>query len=523
MQSGKLRTTLLTLWGIYWGFGLLYLTTFLMDILGFSTELFIPLLCILTGLFFWNWIISRTKNKKILSIIFLISGILTVVNFFLQGYPQFYIPWYSILGFMLAFPLSYNNFQFTRVTKVSNRGFSASILAFSMGLTIIMLTFLHISGLASYHVLFVFIGILIIISSYVYFRIDWSGLFLKEESFRKKTEKGGFKNNLSYMGVLFTIGILIGFGLIFEIQNPLWNQYLFNLGELIFGSTIQSYRLEFSGGTLGLFFTAIGFCLTSFIWGKLSDKKGRKGIMIAAFIFSIFGILVFELLPNILTFIFAALCWGCMSDIFIILLHVLLGDLKMVLPFFKRSLLIYTGAFFGMGAGVVMAFGLLAEELPIIFTICSTIIIIGFITILRCKETLPDLSELDWFSTIHKLYVIYHNGICMYNHAFRPSESDDQLFAGGITGIAAMIQELTENKSRLKAIKQEQGMVLLEYGEFTTYVLICTKELTVLHNKLQQLKSEFEDFYEDIIPDWTGDVSIFVPTRKIIEKIFLPQ
>jgi hypothetical protein len=212
-----------------------------------------------------------------------------------------------------------------------------------------------------------------------------------------------------------------------------------------------------------------------------------------------------------------------MSDIFIILLPVLLGDLKMVLPFFKRSLLIYTGAFFGMGAGVVMAFGLLAEELPIIFTICSTIIIIGFITILRCKETLPDLSELDWFSTIHKLYVIYHNGICMYNHAFRPSESDDQLFAGGITGIAAMIQELTENKSRLKAIKQEQGMVLLEYGEFTTYVLICTKELTVLHNKLQQLKSEFEDFYEDIIPDWTGDVSIFVPTRKIIEKIFLPQ
>lgn len=111
----------------------------------------------------------------------------------------------------------------------------------------------------------------------------------------------------------------------------------------------------------------------------------------------------------------------------------------------------------------------------------------------------------------------------MYNYAFRPSKSDEQLFAGGITGISSMIQELTENKSRLKAIRQEQGTVLLEYGEFITYVLICTKELTVLHNKLQQLKDEFEDFFEDIIPDWNGDVSMFIPTRKIIEKIFLPE
>ncbi|MBD3229065.1 MAG: hypothetical protein GF329_12830 [Candidatus Lokiarchaeota archaeon] len=525
MQNGKIRIFLLILWGVFWGFGLLYLTVFLLDTLYFpSKSLFsfiLPLLCILTGLFFWNWVLSKKINKKITSFLFLISGILSVGTYFLQGYNQFNIFWHSILGFMLAFPLSFNNFQFTRVTTISNRGFSAGFLAFFMGLTILILTFLNLSGIASYPIFFILIGILTLITSFLYYIIDWDALFVKEESFTRRSEKGSMKKNLSYIMVLFTIGILIGYGLIFEIENPEWATFLFNLGEIIFGSTIQDYLITHSGGMIGLFFVAISFCITSIIWGKLADIKGRKSIMISAFVFSILGIVVFELFRHIITFTFAAISWGCMTTIFIILLNTLLGDLK--IPFFKRSFNIYSGAYFGMGTGVIISLFLLTQSLTTIFLTCSTIIIIGFIAILRSEETLPDTSELDWFSAIQHLYIIYHNGICMYNYPFRPSKSDDQLFAGGITGISTMIQELTENKSRLKAIRQERGIVLLEYGEFITYVLICSKELTVLHNKLQELQNEFEDFYEDIIPSWNGNDSVFIPTRKIIEKIFIPE
>ncbi|NVM53571.1 MAG: hypothetical protein HWN66_07680, partial [Candidatus Helarchaeota archaeon] len=66
------------------------------------------------------------------------------------------------------------------------------------------------------------------------------------------------------------------------------------------------------------------------------------------------------------------------------------------------------------------------------------IIILFYICFLR-------FAELEWPQKVHHLYLIHQdNGIALYDHTFiAGGRPDRNLVAGGITGVAALLQELT--------------------------------------------------------------------------------
>lgn len=130
------------------------------------------------------------------------------------------------------------------------------------------------------------------------------------------------------------------------------------------------------------------------------------------------------------------------------------------------------------------------------------------------------LELFKWYQKIQHLYVIMPSGICIYNYNFKSIEQDQDLAASALTGISAIIQEITKSETRLKTIQQEQAILLLEYGENVTVALQTEENLSVLRNKLKIFTAEFETFFEDVFPIWIGDTNAFLPGKVLVDRIF---
>jgi hypothetical protein len=51
-------------------------------------------------------------------------------------------------------------------------------------------------------------------------------------------------------------------------------------------------------------------------------------------------------------------------------------------------------------------------------------------------------------------------------------------------------------------------------------VLIIKNESSFLHYKLKLFTEEFQNFFNDILINWTGEMEVFWPTRALIQRIF---
>ncbi|MFX0133064.1 MAG: hypothetical protein ACFFDN_05400 [Candidatus Hodarchaeota archaeon] len=130
-------------------------------------------------------------------------------------------------------------------------------------------------------------------------------------------------------------------------------------------------------------------------------------------------------------------------------------------------------------------------------------------------------SELNWQKRIHSIYIFMPNGTCIYDHPFKSEEEvEPQLISGGLTGISMLIQEVTKNKTKVKIVEQEEMTILLEHGKYLSVALITEENLMTLRNKLEKLVKEVEEFYEEDLENYSGNISIFSKVGKFIQKIF---
>jgi signal transduction histidine kinase len=114
------------------------------------------------------------------------------------------------------------------------------------------------------------------------------------------------------------------------------------------------------------------------------------------------------------------------------------------------------------------------------------------------------LELFKWQQKLRHLYVIMSGGTCIYDHDFTFHEIDQDLVTGALTGIIGIIQEVTKKDSNLKVIKQENAIILLEYGKKFTFALLADEELLVLRNKLEIFAKDFETFFEVLFPNFKG-------------------
>ncbi|MFX1449974.1 MAG: hypothetical protein ACFFCM_03960 [Promethearchaeota archaeon] len=133
-------------------------------------------------------------------------------------------------------------------------------------------------------------------------------------------------------------------------------------------------------------------------------------------------------------------------------------------------------------------------------------------------------SELNWYKKIHNIYMFLPKGICIYDQSFTQKEEEDefepQLVAGGLTGISSLIQELTQSKTKVKIVEQEEMTLLLEHGQYVIAALVAEENLVTLRNKLAQLVEDVEDLFEDEFKNFYGNLNVFAKVGKIVRKIF---
>lgn len=180
---------------------------------------------------------------------------------------------------------------------------------------------------------------------------------------------------------------------------------------------------------------------------------------------------------------------------------------------------------FGCVGGVLIAeiFRSLLISQPFYFTIMLLFVfVIATLSVSQLKETLPSKEEIEWKTSLQEFFCITStNGICIYHYNFlEESNIDPQLFAGGISGVCSLVQEMTQSQKRTKVIDQEDKTLLLEFGDYITCVLLCTSNLHILRNKLKEIIQEIEFLFKDELVHWTGKIDIFNPIGKLIKRYF---
>ena len=130
-------------------------------------------------------------------------------------------------------------------------------------------------------------------------------------------------------------------------------------------------------------------------------------------------------------------------------------------------------------------------------------------------------SELNWRERIQHIYFYTSDGGCIFDHAFKTEpEVSPSLVAGGLTGVSALMQEVTQTEAKLKIIEQEEMTVMLEHGTYVTAALVTEENLLTLRNKLKESVQEVEDFFQEELEHFTGNITPFLKIGKFVSKIF---
>ena len=105
-----------------------------------------------------------------------------------------------------------------------------------------------------------------------------------------------------------------------------------------------------------------------------------------------------------------------------------------------------------------------------------------------------------WQEHLVSLYIIRKNdGICLFSHHFNLgyiSNIENQLVGMGFIAIANMMQEVVDSSSQLRMIDLGRKKVLLEERNNILSVLITTKLLEVLKEKLAEFTNYFTKIFE---------------------------
>jgi hypothetical protein len=266
------------------------------------------------------------------------------------------------------------------------------------------------------------------------------------------------------------------------------------------------------------------------IGGYVADHYGRRNVMILMIILIFIGIfeissdlLGIPLFLNYFILIIKSLCIGLPFFMAVCVSQDIFQKEKM----YSAAGVAVSFFFLGEGMGAVLAVQLLPLGSSIVFPIllgCMGIMGILVFFVAYTKETLPAKEELEWKDVIRDFFcIVSESGICVYRHTFKEEiKIEENLFAGGISGIVNMVQEMVKSEKKTKVIDQEDVKLLFENEENVTCILISRKNLKILREKLKDITHEIEVLYKDVFPTWEGNLDVFIPIGSIVKKYFGP-
>ena len=155
-----------------------------------------------------------------------------------------------------------------------------------------------------------------------------------------------------------------------------------------------------------------------------------------------------------------------------------------------------------------------------IHVIGDVLIILGIGLVAFFVNTIPSLNEIGWREKIKYILLTTTSGISIYSENFREQKAvNELLLAGGIWGIDVFLKSILD-EARLKTISKGSDVILIEKGNLIMGLFIVEQDLKLLRYLLRKLILQFEFYYSSILHDWKGDLSLFKPTKHLINSIF---
>ncbi|MGV9173849.1 MAG: hypothetical protein ACOC35_14975, partial [Promethearchaeia archaeon] len=155
----------------------------------------------------------------------------------------------------------------------------------------------------------------------------------------------------------------------------------------------------------------------------------------------------------------------------------------------------------------------------------SFLLVVLLVWIMPLPEILS-AKESDWAESLRNLYVFNKNSICLYTKNFLSDDYDlelpsEDLVTGGLTGILALISEITNEKKNLRIIDKDKVKIYFAYGKNVIVSLISTRYLPILFKKLEIFTKAFENEFEEELLNFTGRINVFKQKAdSLVSKYF---
>jgi hypothetical protein len=203
----------------------------------------------------------------------------------------------------------------------------------------------------------------------------------------------------------------------------------------------------------------------------------------------------------------------------------------------KKNVILFTIAFFLFMGGILLTNPRVIENQvnywDLNTDITGLIARIGLITSLFIMAVVlleqPVFYELNWQDKLVQLIVIQKKiGVHLFHTKFQDikfktseqKEIQESLIAGGMTGITAMLKEISQSSEELKVIDHGDQKILLEHGEYIIIALNVVEELRIFWDKLKKLREIIETIWGGVIKDFDGILEYFTPLEDIVEREF---
>lgn len=159
---------------------------------------------------------------------------------------------------------------------------------------------------------------------------------------------------------------------------------------------------------------------------------------------------------------------------------------------------------------------------PIIFIIGFNLLTIGILISVIAFLIQPKLFFILAFKKLHHIYILMPNGISIFDYSFTlEKETSSQLIVGGLTGVFAFIQKVTQSDTKIKSVIQENVTILLEHGKYVIAALITEKNHIFLRNNLSKLIQDIENNFNHELEYFEGDVTPFPKIEDLVKNIFV--
>ncbi|MHA1428348.1 MAG: MFS transporter [Candidatus Helarchaeota archaeon] len=473
------------------------------------------ILGVLIACFLWIKLHEVILRTKIFCMIGLIQCLLIIGLVFIKEV------WYIVvsflcLGFCVLFIFICNIYYIKRETEIANRGRSIGLLLFFLGLFGVIIIFPLI--LYPMDQLFLIVSILGGVN-FLLILIFYRKASLIE--FRKTDQTYSItlevRDLLYYFNAIFMFTLIMGICNWQIIASSIPHYLAIEAGRIFFGD----YANTVTGMESGNFYMLLSLIIFSYPSGRLIDRLGRREGFVIGLLFTAISLFFLAFFLSVMTVILVWLCIGVSFSLILNSIICLITDLT------GRSSTLFSsismiGFFGGLSAGFFI--GLTTVSLP--FAYVTLIILmavpVSLFTLFYAKDTLPSAEEIKWRSSILEFFCVYSNGICIARHPFKEqTKIDADLFAGGISGIVLLVQEMIKTDKKTKIIDQEEKKLLFEFGDYVTCILLTKADLKVLRKKLELVTREIEYFFKDVFPVWSGDVEVFTPIKSIVQRHFM--